>query len=479
MIDYEDQGSPPAEAKGQGTVAEQEIARLRAELAALRDRPPARDVDSVTEQVALQQEVATLQQIMRNKERILDVTAAQCRRLEDELEDQRVAFDTLKQELERKALSLDAARDQNKRLEKERREIEERYQASLIGSTRKPPRGPRSSSRASARGREPRAFLDGRFFVGLIIGIVLAAAIAGFLKPDFLGLTGDQAPTRAGTAPPPRTDNPQEPGSGEPVAPGEMPREAEEGEQPTLPSVLRTVRDPLRSGGVGPLMVAIQGGTFTMGKLIALPTDDAGPAREVTVPGFLVGATEVTFEDYDRFVRATGERSPSDFGWGRGRRPVVDVSWDDARRYTDWLARQTGQRYRLPTEAEWEYMASAGRRSPFWWGFELEPARAVCFDCGSIWDNVSTAPVGTFEPNPLGLFDTAGNAMEWVQDCHHPNYTGAPLDGRAWEETGCQFRVARGGAFNKPARSMHTTARRRFAPDTRLNMIGFRVARDQ
>jgi len=96
-----------------------------------------------------------------------------------------------------------------------------------------------------------------------------------------------------------------------------------------------------------------------------------------------------------------------------------------------------------------------------------------------MWDNVSTAPVGTFEPNPLGLYDTAGNAMEWVQDCYHSDYVGAPSDGSSWDGDSCRMRVARGGAFNKPAKSMGSTARQRFAAGTRLNMLGFRLARDE
>jgi formylglycine-generating enzyme required for sulfatase activity len=478
MSDREAQGTPLNQPDAQGAAAHQEIARLREELAALRNRPPARDVDSVTEQVALQQEVDTLQHAIRSKERLLEVTAAQCHRLEDELEDQRVAYDALKQDLERNELSLDAARDRNRRLERERREIEERYQALLIGPGQQPSLGSRSPGRAAARDKKPQSLMGWRFLAGLLAGVVLVTAIAGLLRPDLLGLVGDQRPGLVETEPPAAPPLAREGSSGGSGMSEETVQEGEEA-QPAPSLVARTVRDPLRNGGFGPLMLAVQGGTFTMGKLIALPTDNAGPAREVSVSEFLISASEVTFQDYDRFVRATGGRSPSDFGWGRGRRPVVDVSWNDARKYADWLSRQTGHRYRLPSEAEWEYAAAAGQRSPFWWGFEPEAGRAVCFDCGSPWDNISTAPVGSFEPNPLGLYDTAGNAMEWVQDCYHPDYAGAPPDGRAWVEGDCRFRVARGGAFNRPARSMHTTARHHFAADTRLNMIGFRIARDR
>jgi len=157
---------------------------------------------------------------------------------------------------------------------------------------------------------------------------------------------------------------------------------------------------------------------------------------------------------------------------------VVDVSWEDAQAYAQWLSRQTGQRYRLPSEAEWEYAARGGTKSAYWWGYAPEAARALCFDCGTTWDARSTAPVGSFEPNPFGLYDTAGNALEWTADCYRPSYDRAPTDGSAWNQEPCQARVARGGAFNKPAKSMRSPARTQFAPDTRINMLGFRLARD-
>jgi formylglycine-generating enzyme required for sulfatase activity len=186
----------------------------------------------------------------------------------------------------------------------------------------------------------------------------------------------------------------------------------------------------------------------------------------------------VTFEEYDRYAHAAGERIPKDFGWGRGRRPVVDVSWQDAKGYAKWLSAQTGKRYRLPSEAEWEYAARAGKVSTYWWGYQKGRGRAVCFDCGSQWDNRSTAPVASFPPNPFGLYDTVGNVMEWVEDCYHPSYDGAPADGRPWEEANCGDRVVRSGAFNKPAESMRDISRHALAPDTRIDTVGFRLARD-
>lgn len=268
-----------------------------------------------------------------------------------------------------------------------------------------------------------------------------------------------------GEAPPSGARAPDQAKTG-PVAPSSPP-----------PQPPPTLRDRLSAGGQGPTLAQIPGGVFRMGHN-TLAGGDTGPEREVQVAAFGIGTQEVTFEQYNRFARATGRRLPDDFGWGRGDRPVVGVSWSDAQAYTDWVSRQTGQRYRLPSEAEWEYAARGGGRGSYWWGFGLEPGRAACFDCGSAFDNKSTAPVGSFPPSAYGLYDTAGNAMEWVADCYHPSYEGAPADGRARLDGDCRLRVARGGAFNKPSASMRAYARTRLDPDTRLNNLGFRVARD-
>lgn len=455
--------------------AERELERLREELEAVRDLArPERDVDMLTESIALQQELDTLRNTLREKERVIDVTAAQCRRLEDELEDHHLAFDGLKQDLERKKLSLAAAREQVARLTAERQELEAHCQ-SLMRAAAAVPEAP-SAPVPLARGPDNRRLLMG-LGAGMVIGAGAMALVAGVSPgaPD-VDLSALDAPVAVPRAAAPAAARGA--GSAPAPAPAAPPEPSGETSYPP-PAALRNVRDQLAGGNQGPLMIAIQGGTFTMGKLKALPSDDEGPAHRVDLAGFLIGATEVTYDDYDLFVRATGGRFPSDFGWGRGRRPVVDVSWEEARAYAEWLSRETGRRYRLPSEAEWEYAAAAGARTPFWWGFRLEQGRAVCFDCATMWDNRSTAPAGTFDPNPLGLYDTAGNAMEWVEDCYHPSYVGSPANGRAWVDPGCGFRVARGGAFSKPSSSMRSTARQGFDPNTRLNMLGFRVARDE
>ncbi len=208
-----------------------------------------------------------------------------------------------------------------------------------------------------------------------------------------------------------------------------------------------------------------------------MANEDFSPAHSVQLAPFLLGVYEVTFQEYDRFAQMTGRPLPHDFGWGRGNQPVVSVSWGDAVAYTEWLSRETGHTYRLPSEAEWEFAARGGTTSSFWWGFALEPERAVCFDCGTAWDRRSPAPVGRFAANPFGLYDTTGNAMEWVADCYHATYHNAPADGRPWLDATCSERVARSGAFNKPSASMRVYARAHFSAATKLNSLGFRVAR--
>nr|WP_315982842.1 SUMF1/EgtB/PvdO family nonheme iron enzyme [Aliamphritea spongicola] len=164
--------------------------------------------------------------------------------------------------------------------------------------------------------------------------------------------------------------------------------------------------DQLTDGFKGPQMVIIPRGRFMMGDQQLIGDDNELPSHEVNIGyKFALARNEITFNDYDHYARATGQPLPDDNGWGRGNRPVVNVTWQQAKAYTQWLADITGQPYRLPTEAEWEYVARAGSDSNYWWGEELEPERAVCGECGSPWDGKQTAPVGSF-PQIHGEFMT-------------------------------------------------------------------------
>jgi formylglycine-generating enzyme required for sulfatase activity len=238
-------------------------------------------------------------------------------------------------------------------------------------------------------------------------------------------------------------------------------------------------RDRLRTGREGPEMVVIPIGSFKMGDVQGDGDKDEVPVRTVRIQRpFAMGSYEVTFEEYDQFAKAANRQFPGDQSWGRGRRPVINISWQDAVEYAKWLSAQTGKRYRLPTEAEWEYAARGGKETAYWWGKDLIKGMANCSGCGSQWGNSQTAPVGSFKPIPVGLYDTAGNVWEWVEDCWHDNYNGAPADGSAWRESGggnCDRRVIRGGSWYDRPSTLRSSNRGRYYPLSRYNLVGFRL----
>ncbi len=237
-------------------------------------------------------------------------------------------------------------------------------------------------------------------------------------------------------------------------------------------------RDRLQVGGYGPTMIKVPGGSYMMGGASGIVGPDEVPRHEVNIQSFMVGVYEVTLAEYYRFADATKRRKPKSNGWDVKTHPVVDVSWDDALAYTRWLSKQTGKRYRLLSEAEWEYVARAGTRTSFWWGTNPGVNNAHCFDCKSDYSTSKPAKVGTYKPNPFGLYDTAGNVYEWVHDCYHRNYNDAPTDGSVWEGGDCDVRIARGGAYRSPANSMRVENREKFKSDKGQYNVGFRVARD-
>jgi formylglycine-generating enzyme required for sulfatase activity len=242
-------------------------------------------------------------------------------------------------------------------------------------------------------------------------------------------------------------------------------------------------RDTLSDGSDGPEMVVMPAGEFQMGCVSGKDCrDDELPVRTVTFgKPFAIGKYEVTFDEYAQFTLSTGQDTPPDSDFGRDRRPVINVSWDEARKYAGWLSGQTGKRYRLLTEAEWEYAARAGTATPYWWGDGVGKNRANCAGCGSKWDGKGTAPVGSFAPNPFNLYDTAGNVWEWVQDCWHDNYDGASSDGSAWEKADggdCGRRVIRGGSWFYRPRFLRSASRSRYYTVAGGYFLGFRLAQD-
>ena len=256
----------------------------------------------------------------------------------------------------------------------------------------------------------------------------------------------------------------------------------------------RRAKEPARSPTASryappwrPELVVIDPGTFLMGSTEAerqwAVEQGANPARvqwerpqhEVRIDyGFEVARYPVTFEEYDHFAEAMGREKPDDESWGRGRRPVINVSWKDAKAYVDWLSDVTGEAYRLPSEAEWEYACRAGTTTRHSWGDEKPTPEQANFG-----ENVGkTTEVGAYPANPWGLYDMHGNVWEWVEDCWHDSYEGAPSDGSAWTSGGDKSRqVQRGGSWNYGPRGLRSAFRVKNLASDRLNDWGFRVAR--
>lgn len=285
--------------------------------------------------------------------------------------------------------------------------------------------------------------------VGFIVTSALAAAI--FWPED----TIESTPTVVqNTSPEPETPTPFE----------------------ALPQVLE---EPLTTvEAKAPKIEKIPPATFTMGDQNRVGDDNERPAHEVDIPdGFYISKYEVTFDQYDKFANATDRALPPDNGWGRGKRPVVNVSWYDAKAYTAWLSDETNAEYRLPTEVEWEYSARADSSTAFWYGNDVKPGYSVCDSCGSQWDGISSAPVGSQASNPLGLFDMHGNVAEWVEDCYHDNYIGAPTKNQVWLANQCDHRVLRGGSWFDIPRVGRSATRFRAEPSLKASNWGFRVVR--
>lgn len=253
-----------------------------------------------------------------------------------------------------------------------------------------------------------------------------------------------------------------------------------------------------------PEMVTIPVGSFEMGDLSGDGQPDERPIRTVLfAKAFEMGKYEVTFGEYDLFAAATGRNNPSDQTWGKADRPVINVSWGDAVAYARWLSARTGSKYRLPSEAEWEYAARATTRTVRFWTENSEESAGKACAYANVFDlkNVSqlkkiygfdwisydcvegfafTAPVGNFLANDWGLHDMLGNVWEWTQDCYTDSYRGAPMDGSSREtieDGSCGLRVLRGGAWNSNPLAVRFGNRFKHPPDLRIFTVGFRLAR--
>ncbi|MGU3538647.1 SUMF1/EgtB/PvdO family nonheme iron enzyme [Methylobacterium sp. A54F] len=224
-----------------------------------------------------------------------------------------------------------------------------------------------------------------------------------------------------------------------------------------------------------PEMVPLPPGSFEMGAA-ATPFDR--PVHRVTLAKpFAIARRETSVDEWRACVEAGAcKYRPSPADAQPGSRPITNVSWFDAKEYVAWLTAKTRQTYRLPSEAEWEYAARGGSGTAFAWGAQVGDGRANCRDCRRV-ANPELTDVASFAANGFGLFDMAGNAAEWVEDCWNESYRGAPPDGAPWTQGSCGQRVLRGGSFDSTATYVRPTARFRYDADVRYYANGFRVVR--
>lgn len=231
-----------------------------------------------------------------------------------------------------------------------------------------------------------------------------------------------------------------------------------------------------------PELVVIPEGRFLMGSPAGAGTENERPQHAVTIAKrFALGRFPITRHEFALFVRATGYRVTTawrDPGFDQtDRDPVVEIGWLDAEAYVHWLADRTRQDYRLPSEAEWEYAARAGRQAEYWWGDDAALAPAYANLEGEDDGFANTAPVDSFKPNPFGLFDMAGNTWQWTADCYNDDYRGAPSDGTAWLTGDCGKRMVRGGSWYDPRSALRAANRTaNLIADHDAN-VGFRIAR--
>jgi formylglycine-generating enzyme required for sulfatase activity/uncharacterized caspase-like protein len=262
------------------------------------------------------------------------------------------------------------------------------------------------------------------------------------------------------------------------------------GVRPSAPERERKLnpKDVFKDCDACPEMVVVPAGSFTMGS----PAKEGSRGDETQHPvtfarPFAVGKFATTFAEWDACVADGGCNGyrPEDQGWGRGKRPVVNVNWDDAKAYVAWLSKKTGRTYRLLSEAEREYVTRAGTTGPFWWGSSISTRQANYDATATPYGNSRkgefrerTVAVDSFQPNPWGLYQVHGNVWEWTEDCWNSNYNGAPADGSAWTTGDCSRRVLRGGSWYGLPWQLRSADRFSTEPTGRNETKGFRVARE-
>ena len=221
---------------------------------------------------------------------------------------------------------------------------------------------------------------------------------------------------------------------------------------------------------VEPEMVTLLGGKFAMGS-----NNDPSerPIHQVDVKPFAIGKFPITVSQWNQCVAA---KACDYSATGKEDAPVTNVSWSDTQQFTEWLSRITQKKYRLPSEAEWEYAARAGTQTKYWWGDQLQSGMANCNGCNEAYDATQPMKAGSFKPNPFGLHDMGGGVSQWVTDCWHKNYQAAPVDGSPWLDAECSSHVVRSGSWKNDPSYVRPTSRDHYDTNARYPTHGFRVA---
>jgi formylglycine-generating enzyme required for sulfatase activity len=296
--------------------------------------------------------------------------------------------------------------------------------------------------------RSPRA----RAFIGLS-AIVIAAVGAGV----WYSLTHEETPLVVAAVP-----SQPEP----PVAPASVSENL-----PAQAAFAAPVQPPPVLQPKEPEMVLLPGGTFIMGSRRD-PSEE--PVHKVTIKAFEISKFPITIREWNECVAAkVCDYVPT----GDDDAPVTNVSWRDAQRFISWLVQITQRSYRLPSEAEWEYAARAGTQTDYWWGDQIQAGMADCKGCGEVYDSTRPVKVGSFRANPFGLYDMGGEVDQWVEDCWHSSYQGAPVDSSPWLEEACPSRVIRSGSWKNDPSYVRSASRDHYDTGVRYPTHGFRVAR--
>ena len=276
-----------------------------------------------------------------------------------------------------------------------------------------------------------------------------------------LGTAGETGNSRQPVQAPAPVEKPTESSS---VPPRQVPVERSKESSSAAPAIAPSAAPLI------PEMVSIPAGTFAMGS-----DDDPSekPVHRVTIKPFAISKFPITLREWNACVAA---KSCTYTPAGKDDGPVTNLSWTDAQEFVEWLSKVTRKAFRLPTEAEWEYAARGGTRGKFWWGDQLQASMANCKGCNEPYESSEPLKVGSFKPNPFGLYDMGGNVHQWVVDCWHKNYQGAPSDGSAWLENDCLSHVIRSGSWKNDPSYVRPSSRDHYDTGVRYPTHGLRVA---